>query len=90
MSRNETMGKMITCSRCDRDDNFVFLKYIRHIPMDGGYSPGYNEFEELPKEWLYESEFGYLCPECASEFRRFMTDFFGEDKVISKWKFKPE
>lgn len=82
MSKNEVVGKMITCSR---DGNFVFLKHIRHVPMDGGYS-GYEKYEDLPDDWLYGSEFGYLCPVCAKAFKGMMTEFFGEDNIIPRWR----
>ena len=64
-------GEMIICCR---DDNFVFLKYLGKGDMDGGYTT-WDRFEDLPKEWLYDSRFGYLCPECAKEFKIFVNKF---------------
>lgn len=78
---SEQKGKMITCSR---DNNFVFLKYIGKGEADGGYTT-WDEFEPLPKEWMYQSECGYLCPECAKQFKIFVNKFFNGN-VCYKWK----
>jgi hypothetical protein len=78
----EVKGKMIHCTRCD---NTTFLKYIRTEDRDGGFSSSYDVYEKLPEEWLYETEFGYLCPICAAKFKSFMTEFLG-DKTIVKWR----
>ena len=80
-NKYEQRGKMI---RCKRDDNFVFLKYLGEKDLDGGFSR-YDNFEKLPEDWLYENEFGYLCPECAREFKTFMTNFFNGE-VAPCWK----
>ena len=74
-------GKMIICCR---DDNFVFLKYLGKGNADGGYTT-WDKFEDLPKEWLYDSRFGYLCPECAKEFKIFVNKFFNGN-LAPVWK----
>ena len=76
-------GKMIICCR---DDNFVFLKYLGKGNADGGYTT-WDKFEDLPKEWLYDSRFGYLCPECAKEFKIFVNKFFNGN-LAPDWKLK--
>ena len=65
-------GELVICSRCGHS---VFLKLIGKEALDGGYS-SYEKYEELPKEWMYETQFGYLCPKCAKEFQTFCRDFF--------------
>ena len=78
---SEKKGKMITCCR---DDNFIFLEYLGKGDMDGGYTT-WDRFEDLPEDWLYDNLFGYLCPECAREFKKFMFDFFNGN-VAPAWK----
>lgn len=80
---SEVKGKLITCNRCDET---LFLKFLEHVDMDGGFSQGYNKYEDLPEDWLYESELGHLCPNCARDFRMFVTSFMG-GKVPQKWKY---
>lgn len=74
-------GKLITCDRCGRT---VFLKCLGKGVADGGYTT-WDKYEELPKEWLYENQFGYLCEECADRFRTWVYDFIG-DKLAPVWK----
>lgn len=81
----EVKGKMITCKR---DNNWVFLKYLGEGDLDGGYTK-HDKYEELPDDWLYETEFGYLCPKCTREFKMLMTNFFNGD-VVPKWKLETE
>lgn len=76
-----TKGMMI---RCCRDDNFVFLKYLGKGDTDGGYTT-FDRYEDLPDDWLYDSRFGYLCPECAKEFKEFVNEFFN-GRVAPCWK----
>lgn len=76
-------GRLVTCDRCA---NFTFLKYVGKGETDGGYTT-WDKFEKLPEEWLYTSYFGYLCPDCADEFRAFVTEFMG-GKVSPEWKYK--
>ena len=66
-------GEMVTCCRCSTS---IFLKFIRSETLDGGYGDKYEKYEELPKEWMYETYFGYLCPKCSKEFQTFCRDFF--------------
>lgn len=75
-------GQLVTCTRCS---NHVFLKYLGKNETDGGYTV-WDKFEDLPKGWLYETEFGYLCPECAEEFKRLVTNFLGPEHTINKWR----
>ena len=77
----EVKGKMITCNR---DSNFVFLKRLVDGDTDGGFTK-YERYEDLPSDWMFATQFGYLCPKCAREFRTFMTTFFNGN-VVSYWK----
>lgn len=81
MPDREIRGIMSFCSRCD---TAVFRKYIGQGEMDGGFTK-WDKYEDLPDGWLYETEFGYLCPECARKFKAFMTDFL-DTKVVPKWR----
>lgn len=74
-------GKMVTCCRCE---NWVFLEFIGKEHGDGGYTT-WDKFEELPEGWLYASQFGDLCPECAREFKTWVNEFFN-GKVAPSWK----
>ena len=74
-------GEMVSCCRCPTT---IFLKYLGKSDMDGGYS-SYEKYEELPKEWMHESQFGYLCPKCSKEFQTFCRDFF-PDPVAPAWQ----
>lgn len=70
--------------RCCRDDNFIFLKYLGKGDADGGYTT-WDKFEKLPDDWLYETQFGYLFPECAKQFKKIMTEFFN-GQLAPCWK----
>ena len=83
--KSSEKGMMNYCCRCDEK---IFRKYTGTKDTDGGYTT-WDTFEKLPDEWLYETEFGYLCPKCARGFRILMTNFFGEN-VIDKWKIATE
>lgn len=74
-------GIMYSCCRCDEK---IFLKYIGKGETDGGYTT-WDKYEELPDDWLYETEFGHLCPKCARGFREFVTRYF-DGKVPPKWR----
>ena len=77
-------GMLCECSRCK---SWIFLQYICKGETDGGYTT-WDKFEDLPEDWLYESEFGYLCPDCATEFKRIMTSFFMDNPkaLAAKWR----
>lgn len=77
----EVRGIMSFCCRCN---TAVFRKYIGQGERDGGFTK-WDKYEDLPDGWLYETEFGYLCPECAHKFKAFMTYFLGT-KVVPKWR----
>lgn len=81
----EQKGKMITCCR---DNNFIFLKYLGKGETDGGYTT-WDKFEELPDTWLHDSRFGYLCPECTLEFKKFVNKFFNGE-LAPVWKLEGE
>ena len=76
----ESFGKLCNCSLCDRS---VFSKKLPDVVADGGFTT-WERYEPLPEDWLYESDFGYLCPSCAHEFKKKMYDLFGND-IPSKW-----
>ena len=66
-------GGLCTCSRCS---NSVFLMYT-------GSDYGQEIYQSLPKEWMHETQFGYLCPKCAKEFQTFCKDFFPKGVAVS-------
>ena len=76
-----TFGKMLKCNRCGKER---FLKYIKQDDLDGGYTK-YDVYEDYPKEWLYETETGDLCDECAFKFRSWVTEFM-DGNVAPAWK----
>ena len=78
-----TKGLQIACAKCNTE---LFLKLIGTNETNGGYTR-WDEFEEVPEDWLYETAFGYLCPKCATQFKRLMTEFLG-DNTPSGWKLK--
>lgn len=72
-------GKLITCDRCR--DKTIFLKYLKEVGLSNYAGPGTRpEYEDLPKDWLYMTQCGYLCPDCAKEWCTFLKSFFGEEK----------
>ena len=77
---SEVKGKLVTCNRCGKTH---FKKFIENVSADGGYS-SYDRYEELPSEWLYETQFGHLCDTCANEFRYWITSFMN-GKVAPAW-----
>lgn len=82
---SEILGKLITCNRCE---NTHFQRRTGSKDLDGGWTH-LDTYEKLPEDWLYESEFGHLCPSCSRMFKILMTDFFG-DKCVSKWRVETE
>lgn len=74
-------GKLVTCDRCGAE---TFLKYIGKGDTDGGYTT-WDKFEELSDDWMYGSQFGYLCPDCANEFKTIMYNFLG-DILCKSWR----
>ena len=83
--KSSEKGVMHYCHRCDEK---IFLKYSGKGETDGGYTT-WDTYEKLPDEWLYETEFGYLCPKCAREFKIMMTNFFKGD-ILPKWRIDTE
>lgn len=63
----------------------ALCRIVKEIGFDWRIS---DKYEDLPKEWLHESEFGHLCPDCALQFRLFMTTFFDGklEYLAAKWK----
>lgn len=78
----EEKGILTTCDRCE---TIVFRKFIGTGDLDGGYTK-FDKFEPLPDDWLYLSQIGDLCPVCANEFKRFIHNFIGQDKVAPSWR----
>lgn len=76
-----TKGLLVSCSRCGTE---LFLKHLGLNGTNGNYTT-WDKFEEIPEAWLFETEFGYLCPDCAEEFKRFMTNFLGT-AIPPKWR----
>ena len=82
MRHTDVKGIMSSCCRCD---TIIFRKYIGKGDADGGYTT-WDKYEDVPDDWLYGTEFGYLCPECAHKFKEFVANFFGPE-VAPKWQF---
>lgn len=84
---SETKGKLTTCDRCGEE---IFLKYIGKGETDGGYTT-WDRFEDLPEEWMFNTQIGYLCPHCAGIFRTFIHRLmnFDQRKIAQSWQMKP-
>lgn len=78
---SEEKGKLVTYNRCGTT---YFRKFIATENLDGGYTP-LEKYEDLPDGWLYENQFGHLCPDCAGDFRSFVTSFMSGN-VAPSWK----
>lgn len=76
--------RVVTCDRCSKH---IYLEKTGTETPDWGET--YDVYQELPKEWMYNSEIGYLCPECARVFQLFVLDFFDRnaDKIAPAWKY---
>lgn len=62
------VGKLVKCDNCKQ---WVFLKRLDDIVMDGGYSRSEN-YEKLPDGWERADvvdKHADLCPECARTLR---------------------
>lgn len=83
---SETKGKLTTCDRCGKE---IFRKYIGKGETDGGYTT-WDKFEDLPEEWMYHTQIGYLCPHCAGLFRAFVYKLMPsrQNIIASTWKMK--
>lgn len=79
-------GELVRCTRCD---NALFLKFIERTQMDGGYSH-YDQYQDLPKNWILDHRFGYLCPKCSSEFCRTIGGFFGGSISPNPWGYEED
>lgn len=77
----EQIGKIITCDRCGKK---IFLRFTGETVLDGGFTK-IDNFEQLPPDWLYMTEYGTLCDGCAYDFRNNIYNFLG-DKVAPRWK----
>lgn len=77
----EEIGKLVTCNRCGTK---IFLRFIGETNLDGGFTK-INNFEPLPPEWLWITDYGLLCDNCAGQLRDKVHDFLGDD-ATSKWK----
>lgn len=72
---SEIIGKQVTCNRCGHE---IFLKLtFRETDHDA--------YEKLPEGWLYDGHFGDLCPQCAYDFKYFVSNFMN-GKVTSAWR----
>ena len=84
---SETKGKLTTCDRCGEK---IFRAYIGKGELDGGYTT-WDKFEDLPDEWMYFTQIGYLCPHCAGIFRTFIYKLMEskQKSIASSWQMKP-
>lgn len=80
MSR--TRGVLVSCDLCNAK---LFLKFLEKIPVDGGHSH-YDQYQELPKSWIYDNRFGHLCPKCADRFKAKMREVFDGRPLPSAWE----
>lgn len=87
----DILGKIKICSRCGKQQ---FFKYIETVVADGGFGDRYAKFEdEEDFGWLWFSQFGDLCPECAREWKLMVRDFIGEEKaktIAPVWRLEEE
>lgn len=85
-------GRLIICDRCK--EGSIFLKYTGKSYGSNLSDPsGYDVFEVLPDNWIFDSRFGYLCPACAKKFVSIISEFFGEEKyskMTSSWHIKED
>lgn len=83
---SEVKGMMVQCARCG--DKFFRRRLEDRHTWYGSCGNTYEVCEELPEDWLYESEFGYLCPVCACAFKDLLSGFFDGDlsKLPPKWR----
>lgn len=86
------LGQMITCDRCKK--NIVFLRWTKDVGLSNYSGPGTRSvYEDLPRTWMRDNGFGYLCPSCAKEFVTFLKQFLGEEKYESLapvWRIEEE
>lgn len=83
---SEQRGKLITCNRCGRT---IFRMRTGQGEADGGYTR-WDQFEPLPETWIYESQVGHLCDECAGLFRAFIHKLMDGQPVAPAWELKTE
>lgn len=74
-------GRLLTCDRCGQT---LFLKETgEHAEWD---ETPRKTYESMPDTWLYENPIGYLCEQCAEDFRYWVTEFMG-GKVAPVWNY---
>ena len=78
---SEIKGKLISCDRCGKEQ---FVKFIGTDYLDGGYSKS-DTYEPLPEDWLWLSQIGNLCPDCAGLFRAFIHKFNKRPNIAPTW-----
>lgn len=65
------IGKLVICDRCGKQ---IFLKNIGTKYLSGGFEE-YPQYEEMPNDWEYCSEIGYLCGECNKLYKQTIDSF---------------
>lgn len=83
MAGKAEIVKLIRCATHECE-NTVCLKYLGKKALDGGYTMVDN-FEELPKDWMYVQGIGYLCHKCAKNLKNYIRDNISDD-VAPCWK----
>ena len=59
-----------------KDGNDMGFKTVNLVTCDRCKSTGtFDVGSVLPEKWLRVDKIGYLCPDCAEQFRRFMCNF---------------
>ena len=78
----EYKAKVTTCERCG---NTIIRK---HLGTEHDWDEIRDKYEELPKEWMFNSQIGYTCPECSRKFQLFVLEFmdYEEKKIAPAWK----
>ena len=64
-------GKLRECDRCGAT---CFLLYAGTRSADGGYTT-WDNFEEAPDGWFFQTGIGDLCPKCSAEYEETIAAF---------------
>lgn len=70
----EWIGKIITCDRCGKK---IKLKYL-------GDNDIFKTFEDVPNDWKYHLDTGWLCPDCQEAYQNMISMFMVDITFTSK------
>lgn len=68
---SEWKGMIVSCDRCGKECR---RKLLGEKDLDGGFTH-IEQYEQMPGEWKYRFEIGWLCPECTSEYESLTASF---------------